>query len=316
MSRPLHFIWGPGGVGKTHFSIYFAFQKAPDCQLLTLDPSPRLIHLLGLKTGSIEQDVTWEERSWKVRQTSADRLFENLNAMTPASPLVKSYFHELFKGLHRFRDYLSLIDLSDEVLKSTSQTLIIDTPPFLEARGLAQAIEDLNHFFKNPILAKGLKSNVLHSSFKKIFHFAQGFLGKLGVEQALEFLDWISKNAERFQKSTETLKDIFDRPDSHHSLVFSPETSKHQIESTFKFFKNCRNLQIIMNRSLKDLPTFSEDFASLHQEVQCRLKNEEKNEKLLKELFPQAHFARFPLQLMGEDSKEEMDRFLSTALKG
>ncbi len=313
MTRPLHFVWGPGGVGKTHFSIYFAFQKAPECSLLTLDPSPRLIQLLGLAASVQDQEASLLRRSWMVRQTSADRIFEKMNKIAPASESVKIYFDELFKGLHRFRDYLSLLDISDEILKKTDKALIIDTPPFLEAQGLAQAIQDLNQFFDSPLVSKGLRSHFLQSGFQKILHLAQGFLGKLGVEQALAFLDWISMNLESLQNSTRTLKNVFTKKESFHSLVFSPESSNHQIQSTAKFFSSCQNLQVIMNRSLEHLPFFSEEYQPLFRELQNRLAAERRNEALLKNLFPQAQYHRFPLQLMGEDSKEEMEVFLQTS---
>lgn len=312
MSRPLHFVWGPGGVGKTHFSIREAYRQKETSRLLTLDPSPRLLHLLHLENSSRPQEKVLGEKKISVRQTDADKLFERLNKIKPANPGVRIYYQELVKGLHRFRDYLCLIDLADEIQKPESFKLIVDTSPLSEAHGLTRSIEDLHKFFRSPLFQLGSRSRLFQASFRKALDFAKSFLGKAGVEQALEFVDWLNQHLEIFEKSTEVLEGILHREETIHTLILTPESSPHQISIAREFLKDFQNLKIILNRSVQHLPEVPGSFVSLHQELESRRSLEEKTEALLKQSFPGSTLMHFPLQLMGEDTEEELLRFVSS----
>lgn len=312
MSKSLQFVWGPGGVGKTHFSIRRAFRSQNSTRILSLDPSLRLFEILNLERKKGVQEKFLKNRKIEVRQTDVDHLFERLHQNYAASESVRSYYYELVKGLHRFRDYLCLIDLAEEIQSQENFDLIIDTPPLSEARGLTHSIRELHQFFRSPVFKLSLRSSLFQMSFRKAMDFTKSFIGKLGVEQAIEFVEWLNHHLESFKESTDTLENLLHRSETSHFLVLSPETSFHQLELAKSFFSKLPRLQIILNRSTQHLPDAPKEFPSLYEELQSRRKAEEAIVEKIQKIFPDSRLSFFPLILMGEDTEKELLRFLET----
>lgn len=314
MSRKIEFVWGPGGVGKSHMAIREAALSNETCLLITLDPSPRIFDLMGLSrkvgiqtavlTGSPEQSYQFD-----VKATDAVELFKRLQERTPANETVKWYFNELVNGLQEFRDYLSLIELATDVESGDYQKVIIDTPPFHEAVGLHKSILTLREFFDRSLVQFALRKSILNVGIRKLIDITKLFVGAGAVEQTVEFLDWLSLHLDRFQKASKNLEEMVFAPQTFHKIVLTPESPHRYVEEMQHFFKQTQHLGFQINRSSwgEKLPDTSDSFVREVKNLQSLEKN------LFQQLqasFPQAEISRLPYELMGDDTESELIDFI------
>lgn len=303
------FIWGPGGVGKSHVAIREVFrQTASQRLLLTLDPSRRLFHLLEKEPGSQLQNCELGSQHFDLKATDAIELFEKLNEKAPASESVQSFFQQLVRGLQRFQDYLCLIELAEEIQASHYPMVTIDTPPFSEAVGIHHAMLNLSEFFKKSIVQISKRDGLMSVAVKKLLDVARIFAGKKVISQSLEFIDWLSLHLDRFQTAADQLENIVTRKESSHLFVLTPESSFRVLESALDFFQKTSKPEFLINKSAKDLDLKSAPEA-LHREFSLKQKREADLVAHIRKLYPSSPIQRLPVQVMGQDSKEELLQF-------
>lgn len=305
----IQFIWGPGGVGKSHYAIRQAALSQGSCLLISLDPSPRIFELLHKERSAETQTARLGNYEFDLRATDADRLFEDLEKKSPASEQVRIYYRELTKGLQRFRDYLALIQLADELSTSNYDLIIVDTPPFQEAVGLHQSVLSLREFFDRTLVHFAMKSKWLALGLKKVIEVAQIFVGKRGVEQALEFVDWLNKHISRFQNSSRNLEQLIFSDRTKHSMILTPETSHHYIDMLEDFFGKMSSLSFVLNRSALDFQ-IPKDEIPFFNEMRALQKAETALLSRLQKSFSDYQTERIPLEVMGDDSEEELIKFV------
>ncbi|MBN8555497.1 MAG: hypothetical protein J0L93_08635 [Deltaproteobacteria bacterium] len=308
----IQFIWGPGGVGKSHLSILQAYQSTyASTALFTLDPSRRLFDLLQISREKTRVDVKLKNKKFFLCGLEATQLFEELSQKSIANAKVRIFYEQMVKGLQEFREYLSLIQLSDEINKSTYERLVIDTPPLQEAFGLQRAMNNLQSFFSQSLIQfalKGQQAKILHSTMKHAFELSRVFIGKKSAERVFEFLEWLGTHADRFQKAADQLTKLSYSEETEHLFVLSPETAFVRLEDIQKLSKPFKNISFVINRSVFDekIPDENDSFCNEMREF----KNlESKLIQDLKRLFPKSEISRLPYQLMGDDTEEELIRF-------
>jgi anion-transporting ArsA/GET3 family ATPase len=312
------FIWGPGGVGKTHISLWKACQSTGLTTVFTLDPSRRIFDLLNISQETLKADAKISDHSFILHGLEASQLFENLSSRMTSNPQTKIFYDQMVKGLREFRDYLSLIQLSDELQRSDSKHLIIDTPPLQEAFGLHRAMVNLSAFFSQSLVQIGIKAaqktsgtKWMHSTMKRLFEINQVFVGRKTADQIFEFLDWLSLHSERFKNAAEKLTDLVYSESTEHLFVVAPETSKSQLKDIDRLSKSFKHISFLMNRSLatENIPSRIDLFC---EELRALKTSEEILTKNIQREFKGAEIIRIPFQLMGEDTREELEKFISS----
>lgn len=311
-STKVRFVWGSGGVGKSHLAIREAYQS-PACLLMTLDPSYRLFDLLELTERQKIHQVDLNGHRFQLMGPQIDQLFDQLHEKQPASPQIREYYFKLVEGLHRFREYLALLQLADQVQQNRYEKIIVDTPPFQEAMGLHQSLRSLETFFNAGLVQFALKSSIIYKSLKKIIYLGRTFVGKRGMEEAFAFIQWLSQNVERFQKSSQMLGKLLRAEETEHSYVMTPESPLFQFEMTKGFFKEQPHLDFCINRSATHFKIPDQDDAFCLEMKNLQEREREVVEKIQTH-FPQSKISRIPLQLMGSDSREELIHFIESGL--
>lgn len=308
-SSRICFVWGPGGVGKSHLAIRQTYLAPAESLLLTLDPSPRVFNLLGKERSSEAQNVKIEDQNFSIKSTDANRLFDKLNKISPANEQVARYFKQLVNGLQEFRNYLALIELAEELQEAKNPFIVVDTPPFHEAVGLHRSIFTLKDFFEKSLVQLAFKSGILNLGVKKVIDITKSFLGKTAVEQALNFLEWLHSHLERFQTAARTLESLTFGDQTEHLMVLTPESSLNYITQGKSFFEKSKKLRFLINRSVLSLPAISGN-SSFAREMNQLKESETKLISKIQEVFPKAIIESIPLMVMGEDSQEELLKFI------
>ncbi len=306
------FIWGPGGVGKSHTAIRYAALQKNRALLYTLDPSLRIFDLLHIPNEAYAHEVKISDYAFTVRKTDKNKLFDNLDKKRPASIKVRVFYEQMVKGLQDFRDYLTLIELSDEIEKNDFQTLIIDTPPFNEALGLHRSLFNLRRFFETSLVQFAIKTGHmtwLQGGLKRVFEVARIFSGKKAADQIFDFIEWLTSHTERFSKSARFLEELVFSEQTRHVFIVTPETPPRFLEQIKSFFVKVKNIEFVLNRSLSNysLPEGNDHFV---EELKVLAEKETTFLEILKKHYPHARVEKIPLILMGEDTDEELIEFI------
>jgi len=290
----IYFVWGPGGVGKTHLAIYAGTRPEDSNQaraLMTLDPSNRAFELPG-----VPPYLT-------LKKIDANSLFEDLAKKMPTNAKVQAFYQKMVSGLREFRDYLSLIQLSDELNKSDSDLIVVDTPPLEEAVGLHRSVKNLRTFFGTYLVQIALQStrfSLVQISFKKAFEMSRFFIGKRAAETVLELIEWLTQHRERFETASHFLEQIFNSRESNHIFVLTPESPESLLAEIKTNFKETQNISFYLNQSVFEF----------RMEMPEAYERETKLISKIKKAFPKSQIQLIPLQIMGDDTEEEMTRFL------
>lgn len=316
MSERFHFIWGPGGVGKSHMAIRRCYQLSGRKKLLmTLDPSRRLYPLLHAQETSRAQEITFGDSSFYLKQTDAMALFEELQKRAPANERIQRYFKQLVEGLQRFRDYLSLIELADEMRKSQYDSVVVDTPPFQEAKEFQRSITHLRSFFDQTLVQLTVRKGWLQMGVRKVIELCRSFVGNRVMEDTLAFLDWMNNHLDRLQAAATHLEKLLFSIETKHSIVLTPESSLAELRKLRDFFGRTENLHIVINRSVAhlSLPDRSQfEKNAFYREFFEMRDQEEHLVTELQQVFGSFSMERIPLMLMGDDTREELLTFIRT----
>jgi anion-transporting ArsA/GET3 family ATPase len=307
------FVWGAGGVGKSHTSIRIAWRETGNRTLMTMDPSRRLFHLLGADISKSDQMIALGQCQFRLKATDFDRLFEQLDSKIRTSDKVRHIYNQMTSGLQDFRNYLDLIQLGDELEESDDDLLLIDTPPFQEAMGFYKSMFHLQRFFDRSMVQWALRSSesaILHSAFKKVFEWLRLFSGKLAAQSLYDFIEWLSQHTDRFRRSATALEQIMKSPDTQHVFVVTPETPTALIDQFLEYFPRNQRVRIVMNRSLsKDpLPDIEHPFISELKKLKAK---EIQLKEYIDQAFKQYDYEAIPLLFLGEDTPAEILEFVT-----
>jgi len=326
MRGRVQFIWGAGGVGKSHVAVRKACGisaessavSVPEAQkttlLMTMDPSLRIFELLQLDPQLSEDEVKIGEFSFHVRRTDEGKFFDQLNKLRPAEPQVRVFYDRMSKGLQDFRDYISLLQLADELSRDRFERVVVDTPPFQEALGLHRSIFNLRDFFEKSLVQLALKSSSkpwIQTTVKKIFNVTRIFVGKAASRQVFDFIEWLSSHADRFQVAAKSLEALVFSDSTDHLFVLTPETSFSFLKEVAAVFGKKTKVSFIINRSAAGFK-LPEGNSSFHREIEGLQKREEKLIARLEREFGSVKVSRIPMMLMGEDTEQEMLKFVKS----
>jgi len=144
---------------------------------------------------------------------------------------------------------------------------------------------------------------------KFVFSTAQKFVGKKASEQAYAFIEWIVQYTEKFQKAAVHLEKLFEKETTTHTVVITPDSHTNFLKNVNQFFKDLGTVEFIVNRSVTNfkIPEGNDPFLQglRHAEV--------KERKLLNYIqkdFHSPQISKIPLMLMGEDTREEIMKFV------
>lgn len=301
-----HFIWGCGGVGKSHVALKVAHEmsQSDSASLITLDPSLRLLELM--------QTVPEDLRRFDIIPLKPELLFEEFHRRAPAQPHLKQFYLQMVKSLQQFREYLQLIQLCRFLEQSTAGHVIIDTPPFQESGGLLKSMESLHAFFHQTIVQWALKTSsnsLLQFGTKKLFELTRLFVGKRASQSVFDLLSWLTHHSDSFKTATNHLQDLLSSPRTIHHLVVTPETPFEFIRVAMKHFHGKANVTLILNRSCEGYP-FPDHSDSFSLEMNKQICFERTLKQMAEENFSHLKMRSISIQLMGDDTQEEMSLFL------
>ncbi len=303
-----HFVWGRGGVGKSHVVLKLAQRQAQqgNVSVLTLDPSLRLLDLMNA--------VPTDFRTFEVLPLKPEALFEEFDRLAPAQPHLKTFYLQMVKSLQQFREYLQLIQLCRFISSSSAFSVIVDTPPFQESGGLMKSMESLHSFFHQTIVQWALKTSsnpLLQFGMKKMFELTRLFVGKRASQSVFDLLTWLTHHSESFRQATDHLKDLLTSDLSYHHLIVTPETPLDFVSKAMTYLDGAKHVEVIINRSCLEYP-FPDHQDSFSREMHLQIELERKLREGISKAFPQVKVSSLSLQLMGDDSVEEMRQFLQS----
>lgn len=309
----VQFIWGLGGVGKTHIVLSEACRIEGRPLVITLDPSQRLFPLCGLEPqGSAV--VRLNERDLHLKTTSTDHLFNELAQKSPAQPKVRILYDQMVKNLQEFRDYLSLVELADEMARANFDCILVDTPPLQESKRLDRSLEHLQTFFGTSLVQfamKGSSMGFVKSAIQRLIKMSRLFVGEQAASAIFEFIEWLTQHADRFHNAATTLKSMMHSAQTSHILVTSPEGDIPVVVDFFDALKTSQK-RIVINRSVKHFPQLEGE--SIFAREMKRLQS------LESELVESLHaydsrisIEQVPLCVMGDDTKDELESFIRLA---
>ncbi len=307
------FVWGAGGVGKSHYCLRLAARSEGIVKILTLDPSRRLFQLAAADPSESSQEICVAGKSFELIATDAARLFDDLHKKKSSKPTVELLYQQMVKGLKEFRNYMDLIQIGDEIHRSRCDILIIDTPPFQEALGLYRAMQHLQKFFETSLVAWALKINqnsLLQKAFRRLFDLLRFFSGKAAATHLFDFITWMSEHNDRFANSAQALQTLLTSSSTTFAAVLQPETSLEFLKLFAQSFSHQHTTFFVMNRSVAafTLPDRSDAFLN---ELRRLRKGESSLHNEIKRLFPTSNYETIPLMFMGEDTLEELERYIA-----
>ena len=303
-----HFVWGAGGVGKSHVVLRLAHQHAKTnaVAVITLDPSLRLLELA--------QPLPPNLKTFEVLTLKPESLFEEFNRRAPAQPHLKHFYLQMVKSLQQFREYLQLIQLCRFIEDSTASEVVIDTPPFQESGGLLKSMKSLHAFFHQTIVQWAIKtssSTLLQFGVKKLFDLTRLFVGKKASQSVFDLLSWLTLHSENFKQATEHLQAILSSPLSHHHLILTPETPFSFVSNAMRHLGETQNVHLTINRSCLSYP-HPEGTDSFSRMMRRQIEFEIQLRDQIKNCYPHVSIHSISLQLMGDDSVEELSSFMAS----
>lgn len=314
----VEFIWGPGGVGKTHVSLREAYVQAADktVLLMTLDPSLRLFDLLHIPHQEKQAQRSLIDRNVTLKSLQAISLFEALERQKPASVQLKAFYQKMSEGLQDFRNYLSLIQLSQELESSRHQVLIVDTPPLQEAAGLERSLFQLKAFFETSLIQLALKTtkfSLVHFSVKKVFDLSRLFVGKAATDRVFELFDWMIAHRDRFERAAHFLERLVFSNSTRHTFILAPDSKPRQLHPMSQLFQQAQSKRLIISRSVWDFPTTLKSDEAFVTEMSALRSKESRLRTEAQNRFPRLSIEAIPFVLMGDDSDDELQRYLKLA---
>lgn len=305
----IEFVWGPGGVGKSHVAIREICNSPANSLLITLDPSPRIFDLLGIPKTKSKVLCQFGEYEFFIKATDADELFEKLQKASPPNEKVHYYYHELVSGLQEFRNYLALIQLAEDLTEGNYSRVVIDTPPFHEAMGLHSSIETLREFFEKSLVQFAMRSSILNLGVKKAIEISRMFIGEKSVKSALEFIDWLQLHIDRFKIAAKYLDEMSFAPNTEHLMVLTPESASSYLNLVKDFFARSQHLSFLINRSLKDY-IIPDDQIPFYDELRSIAAQEKHLLEQISQQFKNFQIKHLPMLVMGEDTQDELKEFV------
>ena len=136
------------------------------------------------------------------------------------------------------------------------------------------------------------------------------FSGKKAADQIFDFIEWLTQHTARFSTSAQYLEELIFSKQTQHLFVLTPETPFSFLESVRSFFERNSTTVFVINKSLSPWVLKASDEVT----TQEFLRQKGLEEKLLKEIkkkFPKSPVEQIPLMFMGDDTKEELIRFIS-----
>lgn len=306
------FIWGQGGVGKSHFCLREAYRESEfaSTQLITLDPSLRLYDLINLEPSKTEASIL--SRRFSIQRLRAQDLFDQLADKLPASSQVREFYSKMVEGLVAFRDYLALIQLTDLIQKAShNTTLIVDTPPFQDAKGLHLSMLRLKRFFESGLVQIALKTSrfsMVQMTLRKVFEVSKYFVGSKTTEAVLGLLEWMAHHQDRFQRSAQTLETLLVAPTTEHLFVMTPETSSTFLNSVLEIFPPKSRKRFVMNRSVLSFESSSSNDPFVREILHLKSLELQLRDQLER---AQISINGLEMRAMGEDSAEELADFVT-----
>jgi anion-transporting ArsA/GET3 family ATPase len=217
--KPVIFLLGTGGVGKTTCSLALAHalsRTGKRIALLTVDPARRLEKLMvTLSDSSPELTIV---------KTDVKELFPGFverhapEAQTASAILDSRFFPHLSDRLQALHEYVSA-DLIRELIESKSYDhIVVDTPPFAYALHFLEAPRRLRQLadIAGVVFSAGAKGGGAVRSLPPVLTRGLSyFLGKSFLMELIDFVAAFARLWAELDKSTRAAEEIF-----HHQASF------------------------------------------------------------------------------------------------
>jgi len=275
---------GPGGVGKTTIAAALALEAALSgraVDVMTIDPSPRLLDILGLQVRparphDIPLAALHPRRGGRLRALRLDpkRMFDRLIEHYAPSAAARDAIlgNRIYRGLSRalagVADYMAAEQLLDLRREATSDLIVLDTPPARGAIEFLDAPGRMLDLLSSPALALLGVSRQMAGSLR-IFDFAaravlaafDRLTGLRLLSDVQAFVRSFEGMYEGFAQRAAQVQAMIREPTCTLVLITSAE--QQRVEQTRDFVSSLKRLglrpgALIVNRVMKPLPDLEE----------------------------------------------------------
>lgn len=263
---------GSGGVGKTTISASIALKKALEGKkavVLTIDPAKRLATSLGISSlDDMPKKVPLAKAKGELyammldTKKTFDRLVERYspNEETKERILNNKLYNHVSDMMAGTQEYMAMERLHEIDQSQEYDCIVIDTPPMQNAMDFFAAPEKMRNMINNSMLHLLLKPSLKFSKVSlnlfergtqailKVFDRVAGFAFLQDIsEMLIAFKDLL----DGFEKRASEVKVIFERKQTHFTLVCSTQSHSQSEAENFANFLKDQNLnlsEVIVNR--------------------------------------------------------------------
>ncbi len=231
---------GTGGVGKTSLSVVTAIQAAKSGRrvaAITIDPSRRLTHLLGMDLNSQQdfQSIQWDDMSGSldIYYVDPETVFQQFVSSHLSSQLydkLKSngIYRQISKNLRETHNFAALYKMVEIFKKDEYDLVVLDTPPCDQVIEFFESPSRLQKFFSNQ--GEDEKKTWVDWIQNKSLKFAESFIKKLVggefVDEMNGFFSAVGSLKSEIALVTEEFLVRMQKESSYLFLVYPPSLDK------------------------------------------------------------------------------------------
>ena len=236
---------GPGGVGKTTTSAATAYSLAKlghRVVVMTIDPSPRLKSLLGLKIKGQTVPVPWESVEGRlfahILDPAAifDEFIKKAAQHTEAATRLTQnrLYQELVGSLSGSQEFTSLEKLRELVGSGDFDWVLVDTPPAEQALEFLTAPDRLMNlfdegiasWFRIPLQGQGLLARIVRTGTQQVLKALEFLTGGEFVRELADFFISLSGWQGRLRDRLMDTKKILYSDRCEFQIVTTAEKSR------------------------------------------------------------------------------------------
>ncbi len=232
---------GTGGVGKTSLSVVTALRAAQNGRrvaAITIDPSRRLTHLLGMQSeseGENVQTIQWDGLSGSLDLYFVDpeKVFQEFVSSHIGESMYEKLsrngiYKQISKNLRETHNFAALYKMVEVFKNDEYDLVVLDTPPSNQVIEFFESPKRLQKFFSNQ--SEGEKANWLDWIQSKSLKLAEGFMKKMVggefVSEMNHFFSAVGSLRSDIGKVTDIFLENMNRSTSYLLLVYPPSLDK------------------------------------------------------------------------------------------
>lgn len=301
---------GTGGVGKTSLSVVTALKAAQSGRrvaAITIDPSRRLTHLLGMTSDneSNKQTIQWEglAGSLDIYFVDPEKVFQEFVSSRLNEGLYQKLsrngiYRQISSNLRETHNFAALYKMVEVFKNDEYDLVVLDTPPCNQVIEFFESPARLQKFFSNQ--SDDDKTSWVDWIQNKSLKLAEGFMKKLVgaefVDEMNGFFSAVGSLKSDISKVTEEFLSHMQNESSYLMLVYPPsldkiedarylmrEMSKNNF-SVNEFVMNRAYLNVLDQSQEPGLPRDSDELKLYNYYMEMKEKSQSQIKRLKEEL--------------------------------